>query len=190
MRNKLDSLLSSDKITHIAYDDNEIYVVDYSNKSGSAKGVEVHNIKPDDIDDLTLKNESHLNITASIFGKQCFMDEENKEIKHCECVLYPTHSNPDTWVLFIEIKDCKPKNVSNYFTSAKEQIIQTVKLFRKCNLLDINKKVHAVISFPRNKTNFYHLLIPISESQMFFHQYKIIMRATNTLSIKNEKIIV
>jgi hypothetical protein len=190
MKNKLDTVLPHGKVTHTEYSDNEIYVADYTNRTQSDRNIEVSNVKPEDMDVLTLKNNKHLNITASIFGKQCFMDEKNKEIPHCECILYPTKSNCDAWVLFVEIKDCKPKNVSEHIAYAKEQIVSTVKLFRDKSILETNKKVHAVISFPKDKTNFYHHLISIDEINRFIKQYKIIMRTTNTLSIKSERNIV
>jgi hypothetical protein len=190
MKSKLNAALPSGKIKHFEYSDSEIYVVDYTEKTKSAKEVEVCNTKLDSVDMLTLKNETLLNITASIFGQQCFINEQNQEIKHCECILYPTNSNFDTWVLFVEIKDCKPKNISRYFISAKEQIIQTVKLFRDRNLLETNKRVHAVISFPRRKTDFHRNIITQGERQHFLHQYRIIIRGANTIAIKNSKSIV
>jgi hypothetical protein len=190
MRSKLNSALPAGKIKHVEYSDSEIYVIDYTARTQSERTVEVHNTKPDDIDALTLKNEARLNITASIFGEQCFVDAQNREIKHCEGVLYPANSNAGTWVLFVEIKDCKPKNISGYFKSAKEQIIQTVALFRSRNLLETDKKVHAVISFPQNKTNFYHHLITQGMRQQFLHQHKIIIKGANMVAVKNDRSLV
>jgi hypothetical protein len=190
MKSKLNAALSSGKIKHVEYSDSETYVADYTERTKSARGVEVCDAKPDDMDVLTLKNEALLPITTSIFGKQCFMDEQNKEIKHCECILYPTSSNLDTWVLFVELKDCKPKNIAGYFTTAKTQIIQTVKLFRNRSLLEKDKKVHAIISFPRKKVDFHRNIITQGERQQFLHQYKIIIRGTNTVTVKNNKNIV
>ncbi|MDR1342577.1 MAG: hypothetical protein LBK18_04880 [Prevotellaceae bacterium] len=92
MKSKLDAALPSGKIEHVEYADSEIYVVDYTERTQSQRGVEACNAKPEGMDALTLKNEAHLDITTSIFGKQCFMDSQNKELKHCECVLYPTAS--------------------------------------------------------------------------------------------------
>jgi hypothetical protein len=184
MKNKLDAILPSGKLTHSEYSGDEIYIADYTSRTQSDRNSEVSCVKPENMDVLSLKNSEHLNITASIFGKQCFMDEQNKEISHCECVLSPTESSHNTWVLFVEIKDCKPKNVSKHIAYAKEQIVRTVQLFRDKSILEMDKKVHAVISFPRNKTDFYHK-IPQQENRDFIKQHKIIMRATNTLSIKN-----
>jgi hypothetical protein len=189
MKNKLDAILPAAKIIHSEYSDSKIYVTDYTNRTNSERDIAVFNTNPDNMDVLVLKNDTRLNITASIFGKQCFMDAQNNEIRHCECVLYPTITNSNTWILFVEIKDCKPKNIASYIKSAKEQIIRTVELFRELNLLEKQKKVHAVITFPQKKTNFYHHIIAPSESQKFLHQHKIIIRATNILSIKNDRSI-
>jgi hypothetical protein len=89
----------------------------------------------------------------------------------------------------VEIKDCKPKNISGYFVYAKEQIIRTVELFRDRKLLETNKKVHAVISFPKNKTDFYHKIIAHNEQMLFFRQHKIIIKCANTVAVKSDRSI-
>jgi hypothetical protein len=190
MRNKLDSALPPGKITHVECSGSEMYVIDYTTKTQSERKVEACTVKPDNMDVFTLKNEAALNITTSIFGEQCFMDRQNKEIKHCECVLYPTNSRPDTWTLFVEIKDCKPKNISGYFASAKAQIIRTVELFRNCRLLESDKSVHAIISFPKRKMDFHRNIISQKERQDFLHQYKIIIRGANMVTVKSDRSIV
>ncbi|MDR3189247.1 MAG: hypothetical protein LBT94_08725 [Prevotellaceae bacterium] len=190
MRSNLDAALPAGKIKHVVYSDGEIYVMDYTERTQSKRKVEVCNTKPEDMDVLTLKNEARLNITTSIFGEQCLMDDQNREIEHCECVLYPTNSTPNTWVLFVELKDCKPKNISSYFASAKAQIVKTVKLFRDRNLLEPDKRVHAVISFPRRKVDFHSNIISQRERQDFLRQDKIIMRGANTVTVKSDGKIV
>ena len=74
--------------------------------------------------------------------------ECGKDISHCECCFFPVQ---DTSGLgFIEIKDCKAKNVSTYKDKVKEQILSTVNLFRSLGLID-KQKVYGIISFPRKK---------------------------------------
>ena len=120
--------------------------------------------------------------------KKCFRDEHGKEPENCEGVFYLTNSTNETWVLFLEIKDCKVMNISRYFEDAKKQIINVVKIFRNKNIINQDKKVYANISFPqRNKTDYYHQLI--KNPKDFRDKHKIILRGTNKLVIKNDTTI-
>ena len=191
MKNKIESVFDADKFKYVSFPDIHLYVVDYTEKTNSAHSVEIHNVKPVDIDALTIYNPTEINISTSIFMPQCFIDENDKEPKQCECVMYPTVLSAISWVLFIEIKDCKPKNAANYHSEAKEKVLANVQLFRDKNIIDIDKVVYAVVSFPRKaKTNFHNHLIKASEWKKFRDDYKIMIKGTNEITIKNEKSII
>lgn len=103
----------------------------------------------------------------------------------------PTNLTENVWVLFVEIKDCKAKNASNYHKEAKEKIIANVQLFRDKRILDANKIVHAVVSFPRKaKTNYHNHLIKASEWKQFRDNYKIMLKGTNEVRVKNERSVI
>ena len=189
MKNKIESAFDANKFKHVSFSDKYLYVVDYTERTASVRSVEIHNIKPIDIDALIIHNPTEANISTSIFTPQCFIDENGKEPKQCECVMYPTTFSATSWVLFIEIKDCKPKNIANYHREAKEKIITNVQLFRDKNIISVNN-VYAVVSFPRRaKTNFHNHLIKASEWKKFRDDYKIMIKVTNEITIKNEKSI-
>lgn len=190
MINKINELTNG-KVDTVYSEQNSIHIADYTEKTQSARNIELHPAKPADIDTLEIKNDNKLQIAACIFGKQSLTDENDKEIKHCECVLFPTFPTINHWILFVEIKDCKPGNISQYFNHAKEQIIETVSFFRKKNIIPENKKVHAVISFPRrNKMSFYNQLIQTGERKHFFDAYKIMIKGTNTLEARSHTQII
>jgi hypothetical protein len=184
MRNRIIAALDNDKLDHkdnIAYP--YIYVIDSTQRTNSVKGVEIFSEKPQDIDALLIENPN-LNISATFFKPQCFRDDQGKEPENCEGVFYLTDSTDETWVLFLEIKDCKALNISRYFETAKKQIIKVVEIFREKNIITQNKKVYANISFPRrNKTDYYHQLI--KDPKDFRDKHKIILRGANNLKIKN-----
>ena len=190
MKNKIASIFGEDKLvnkTDINFP--QIHVMDLTERTQSAKGLEIYNTKPDDMDTLLIENPG-LDISATFFKPQCFVNESGKELDNCEGVFYLSNSNEQTWVLFIEIKDCKSKNISQYFKKTKAQVINVVQIFRDKNILSPNKKVYANISFPRrNKKEYYNQLIQVGEKKEFIERYKIIIRGTNKLKIKNEQII-
>lgn len=190
MKIKLTSELKG-KVKHFDTSHCEIHIVDYSEKTKFERGVEVCDSKPEDIDSLKLINDAKHQITTTVFEDNCFLDESKKAIPHCEGIVYPSNVSFESWILFVEIKDCKPKNISRYFEKAKSQIIETVKIFRTSHFIHPDRKVHAVISFPqKNKADFYHHLIKQGERQNFLHQHKIIIKATNCMTIKSKKVII
>lgn len=190
MKSKIDTVFDPSKFSHISFSDEELHIVDYTERTNSARSVEVHNVKPLDIDSLIIHNSTKIDISTSIFKPQCFIGADGEELKQCECVMCPTNLTKDTWVLFVEIKDCKAKNVSNYHKEVKEKIIVNVQLFRDKNILEKNKIVYAVVSFPRKgKTNFHNNLIKSPEQKQFRDDYKIMIKGTNEIRVKNEKSI-
>jgi hypothetical protein len=132
-----------------------------------------------------------LHITASIFKPQCFIGSDGKELKQCECVLYPTKYTKDSWVMFVEIKDCKPKNISKFHQNIKEKVRVNVQVFRDKGIIAQDKVVYAVASFPRrNKTAFHNHFITPPEVKDFRDNHKTIIMGTNKISIVNDKKII
>ena len=188
MRNKLNANFGEVKLVHTIKDKKEFYVVDFTERTKSARSVEV--LETPDIDPLTINNPDKLSITTSIFKPQSLVHENNKVIKQCECVMYLTTNTSSTWVLFIEIKDCKPSNASVYHKDVKEKIITNVGFFREKGIIPSDKKVYAVVSFPRKgKTNFHNHLIKSPEQKHFRDLHKIMIKGTNEITIKNDRTI-
>ncbi len=178
------------KLKHFTTKKTEFYVIDYTENTNSTRSVEVLETYPTDINPLTVQNPKPLDITTTIFKPQCFMDGE-KELKQCECVMYLTADAPTSWVVFIEIKDCKPRNASVYHKEIKEKFIVNIGLFRKMNIISQEKIVYAVAAFPRKeKTNFHNQFIKAPEMKQFREKHKIMIKGTNEITVKNnEKII-
>ncbi len=190
MKNKIESVFDVKKFKFVSFSDKRLYVADYTERTNSVRSVEVHNVKPVDIDTLIIQNPAEIDISTSIFTSHCFIDKNGGESLQCECITYPTVLSANSWLLFVEIKDCKPKNAANYHGEAKEKIIANVQLFRDKKIIDKDKIVYAVVSFPRKaKTNFHNHLIKASEWKKFRDDYKIMIKGTNEITIKNERSI-
>ena len=185
MKSRMINEFGADKLGHFASDKTEFYVVDYTEKTDSARSVEVLETFPTDIDPLIVHNPNPLNITTTVFKPQCFM-ENGKELKQCEGVMYLTENTPESFVVFVEIKDCKPSRTYKYHQEIKEKIITNVELFRRKGLIPENKIVYAVASFPRkDKTDFHNQLIKNTERKQFREKYKVMIKGTNEITIKN-----
>jgi hypothetical protein len=186
MKNKIAAAFAEEKLEHI---ENIIYpqihVADRTRATESKQTVEIYDAQPDGVKTLVIENPG-LDITATFFKLQCFLDERGKEPDNCEGVFYLSDSTNGSWVLFIEIKDCKPKNISSHFAKTKEQIKKTVQIFRDKKIIAKDKRVYANISFPRrDKTEFYTQLFMPSEIKMWHDRDRILIMGTNKLKINS-----
>ena len=131
-----------------------IYVADFTERTNSARKVEIHTTEPclpdsgESMDCLKVNNRDKVGLEFCLFDDHQFKDEEGKDISHCECCFFPTENA--SGLGFVEIKDCKAKNVATYKDKMKEQILSTVHLFRSSGIVD-NQKVYGILSFPRKK---------------------------------------
>ena len=190
MKNRMINEFGENKLRHVSTSKEVFYVVDYTERTNSAKSVEVLETLPTEIDPLIVCNPLTLDITTTIFRPQCFMNGK-EELKQCEGVMYLSANTPVSWVVFVEIKDCKPKNVSNYYNEVKEKFIVNINLFRDRKIISSDKVVYAIASFPRKtKTNFHNHFIKATEWKKFREEYKIMIKGTNKMIIKNDKRII
>ena len=131
-----------------------IYVADFTERTNSARKVEIHTAEPcvpdsgESMDCLKVNNRDKVGLEFCLFDDHQFKDEEGKDISHCECCFFPTENA--SGLGFVEIKDCKAKNVATYKDKMKEQILSTVHLFRSSGIVD-EQKIYGVLSFPRKK---------------------------------------
>lgn len=90
---------------------------------------------------------------------------------------------------FVEIKDCKAKNISVYKDKVKSQIISTVQIFRDKGIIEGCQRVYGIISFPRrNKASFNQTIFDdVTEYKKLYKKYRISFFPTNDVFIVNEK---
>lgn len=172
-----------------------IFIADFSERTGKKRGVEMHeNMPPEAPDDseqtmdcFVLNNSKPLEVCFNIFDDHQFKDAEGKDIEHCECCFFPTTNDEKSWVGFIEIKDCKPRNLSEHKQKTKEQIISTVRMFRQKDIIN-KQKVYGIISFPRKKKVAFDQTIfgDYCEYKQLYQAEKIRFLATNSVTIVDE----
>jgi hypothetical protein len=150
--------------------------------------MKIYSTPRDGIATLLIENPNLVDITATFFKPQCFRDEHGYEPDNCEGVFYLSNSTNETWVLFLEIKDCDKGNIADYFSKAKMQIKQTVQIFRDKKIITLYKKVFANVSFPRTgKMNYFNHFIKNFERKKFLDDHNIFIKGTNKLVIDNDK---
>ncbi|CAA0205383.1 conserved hypothetical protein [Tenacibaculum maritimum] len=186
MKDNMNAEFGQDKLRHVTTQKDKFYIVDYTERTNSAKSVEVLERLPPDIPPLKILNPTSLNISTTIFKPQCFMDGD-RELKQCEGVMYLTSNTLESFIIFIEIKDCKPKNVSAYHKEMKEKFLVNIALFRSKGIIPENKIVYAIASFPRKgKTNFHNHFIKATEWKQLRKEHKLMIKGTNSITIKDK----
>lgn len=140
------------------------------------------------MDCLVFENSSQLSVICNIFDDHQFKDKIGKDLPHCECVLFPESQRNDIGMAFVEIKDCKPKNISEYKAIVKNQIISAAQIFRDKGIIE-KERVYGVISFPRkNKVSFNQTIFDdVTEYKRLHQKYKVRFLPTNSVSIVDEK---
>ncbi len=155
MKNKIIAIYPEAKFIRTSAE--HIYVADFSERTNAVRKVEIHEQIPDcplnterKMDCFQLDNTNTLLVNFHIFAEQQLVDEEGKDIEHCECCFFPVENAGSVWIGFLEIKDCKVKNIAQYKDKTKQQIISTVRLFKRKGIL-ASCRIYGIISFPRRK---------------------------------------
>jgi len=165
------------------------YIMDYTNQTKNIKRLEWSAIKPTDIDAFTIKKEVALDITFCPFKENTIKIEGiSTEHTHCEGMLFPTTNNDDTWLLLLELKYPKFKNLGEHLKEAKDQLFKTLDLFRQQGIIKHNKLVYLISSAPK-----YTIRIPFNNFSMTSEELKLIrkekkaiVKCTNEIIILNE----
>lgn len=171
-----------------------LYIADFTERTRGLRKVELHEAVPQTpegdkaMDCLIIDNPHFIAVDCNIFGDNQFKDDRGKDIQHCECCLFPSMNHDTSWVAFIEIKDCEPKNIANYKDKAKEQIISTVQLFKSAGIVE-KQNIYGIVSFPRRKKTAFNAAIftDYAEYKGLYKKHHIRFYPSNAVQIKDDK---
>ena len=89
----------------------------------------------------------------------------------------------------LEIKDCKPKNISDYKDDVIEQIVSATNIFRQKNIITTHR-VYGIVSIPRSKVSFNNTIFGMPpEYKSLKKQYNILFAAANIIEIKDNSVV-
>lgn len=143
---------------------------------------------------VRLLNPSMLSVCCDKFPENALPIKKGCFSQQCECVLFPLDEAEaaDNWRLFIETKYAKDETKArdernNYPQKMVGQIEATVEYFRNKGILEDNKVVFAIVSFPMLDN--YNAWFDQNLIHEAFAKHRIIVRATNQAKILNKKVI-
>ena len=143
---------------------------------------------------VRLLNPNMLSVCCDKFPENALPIKKGRYSQQCECVLFPEEevNVADNWVLFIETKYAKDENKArdvrnNYPQKMVGQIEATVEYFRNKGILEENKVVYAIVSFPMLDN--YNAWFDQNLIHEALAEHQIIVRATNQAKILNKQVI-
>lgn len=143
---------------------------------------------------VRLLNPSMLSVYCDKFPENALPIKKGCFSQQCECILFPQNEAEDTddWRLFIETKYAKDEakardERNNYPQKMVGQIEATVEYFRNKGILEENKVVYAIVSFPMLDN--YNAWFDQNLIHEALAKHQIIVRATNQAKIMNKKVI-
>ena len=196
MEQRLLRVLPKHRISCKHIDGHPLYIVDWSaNEEVEKDEVEITEQMPEGMRAVCVGNEKRIEVFFAGFGKNALKLTNSIYSKQCECVLFPTLCDSEKWVLFVETKYARDLQAAQK-PKMGEQIKETVRYFRNKGIIDADKIVQAVMSFPNLIGNFEQWVFPIRQedgtmktAMDILLQDKILVRATNKVTILGERVI-
>jgi len=191
MKNKIEAKFPGQNFP--TYGTERIYIMDYSNQTGNVRSIEWSNSAPTDIEAFWINNSKPpLDITFCAFKENTIkLAGETKERPHCEGVLFPTENSFKTWIVFLELKYPKRKNLGSELKDARSQLLDTLDLFRGQGLIEEKRLVYLIFSAPKhiNQTPFESWSMQPDELKNIRKTKSAIMRGVNSMEvISNESL--
>ncbi|MCM1040946.1 MAG: hypothetical protein NC396_00775 [Bacteroides sp.] len=188
MRNKIAIHYPSPNISVVK--GGHLYIADFSERTKGKRGVEIHESMPSCPKDLRVPmdcfevvNLQKLEVGFNVFEDHQFKNKKGEDIEHCEGCLFPIVKGDVSWVVMLEIKDCKSKNIKNYREKAVNQIVSVTEIFREKQIIT-KQKVYGVIALPKHKTAFDYTMFGMPPMYKELKQkHNILFSATNRILI-------
>ncbi len=195
MKNKIKHIYPS--VSTQTFNSTKVYVADFSERTNSTRGVEFHPSHPSCpktegqlMDCLLIRNPKSLALSFIPFENHLFKDEQGNDMEQCECCFFPTlaASTNSNFISFVEIKDCKSKNLSVHKDKAKSQLTTSIREFRRRDIITDKQRVYGIISFPRMKKLSFNqtILEDYTEYKRLYKKEKIHLLITNEVIVVSE----
>lgn len=169
-----------------------IYIVDYTHQTKNdpvKRSVEIHVVKPTNIDSFFLLNSCVLHIGAVIYDKHSFVDENGLSQKQCECVAFPGQAEESSWIMFLELKYCAFKNAVKNLNKAKKQVFATYKYYKNKGIIKNSQLAYLLVSLPKQTNTPFESFISTQEELTQWRNKNIIFRGVNTAKVKDQYLL-
>lgn len=169
-----------------------LYVADYTEKTKNdpiKRGTELFVASPpSDINYFTVNNSCNLKIDGIPFDNNSFIYPNGNTASQCECVIYPSNSNKDSWILFIELKySYKTKNNKKNLNKAKRQLFKTQYHYKSNGVFNKNNTCYLLASLPMQSPPFANLSLSQPYLLAMKRKHNVVIRFQNSVEIIDDK---
>lgn len=169
-----------------------LYVADYTEKTKNdpiKRGTELFVASPpSDINYFTVNNSCNLKIDGIPFDNNSFIYPNGNTASQCECVIYPSNSNKDSWILFIELKySYKTKNNKKNLNKAKRQLFKTQYHYKSKGVFNKNNTCYLLASLPMQSPPFANLSLSQPYLLAMKRKHNVVIRFQNSVEIIDDK---
>ncbi len=168
-----------------------LYIVDWKDENNGGISFTDYDLGRDAV---RLLNPKELPVCCDKFPENALPIRKGCFSQQCECVLFPNEETVGlgNWVLFVETKYANDeKNArkleNNYQRKMVAQIEATVEYFRVKGILEEDKIVFAIVSFPMLEN--FNAWFDQNLIHEAWSEHQILMRATNQALILNRQMI-
>lgn len=167
----------------------DAYIVDYTHQTKHTpvkRGVELHKVKPTDIDGLFLDNQQQIRFKFVNFEeKENLLLQDELPIKQCECMCVSEEELKEKkWLMLAELKYCECKNVRPNLQKAFGQLMSTFNYLTDRQVISRLHKTYLIISLPlQSNAPFEHFVFSPNQLSEMRKRYKVIVRGVNKVSI-------
>lgn len=172
-------------------DSEELFIVDLK-PIRLGKDVVILNAAPS-YAHIYISNPRNVPLYFDGFPDNAFQIAPGSYSKQCECVLFPQTCEEEDWLLFAETKYAENlekafDEVADYPNGMIAQIIDTVNFLRGNGTLPADKRVHALVSFPRLIEDFDAFFFTSTPSVIdILSHHNVIIRASNKATIRSNR---
>lgn len=176
------------------FSDKDLFITDYTNQTKNLRirrGVELfEEVPPTDINYFTVKNPNKFNVGYIDFDNSSFTFGNNTPRSQCECVLFPNVSTNESWLLFCELK-YSSHSIYNEINLKKalKQLYRTRYYYFQKNIFEFSNTSYLIASLPLQTPPFINFSIPQPILTKVKKKRNIILKLTNSLTIKNNNTI-
>jgi hypothetical protein len=168
----------------------ELFLVDHKSLHNGRFDLELSNIHPGE-PHVYITNENDVPIYFDAFPDNAFQNPDGSNCRQCEGVMFPQLCTHEDWILFIEMKYAFNIMIAfssntNYPDNMIDQVVQTVEHLRDKGVISKEKRVSAMLAFPKLIGDFSESFFSGPRSMHdILEKYNIRIRARNTARIRS-----
>lgn len=168
----------------------DAFVADYTNQTQSARGVEIVEQAPQDIEFFHLANPRSIPFQGvNLERNNAFFEQGNS---NCECLFKSIRGRKKNWLLLVELKYCKDvqRNLSDNMDAAYSQVLNTLDTLVVKKVVSPRRvRVFLNIAAPtagKYREPFINFLTSQDEKIELAKKRKIIVFGSNEVCVLNE----